>query len=106
MSLSQFANPIDGYFVQQEVGMRGTVDDTAPDGDEVDHIAALLRKGLTRGRGLVEWELRTALGVKLTQDQLNDAAYWVEEGVSSGSDPDWRIVIRRQVAAMVMPAAA
>lgn len=106
MSLAQYANPIDCYIVQQEVGMRGVVDDTAPDGDEVDHIAALLRKGLTRGRGLVEWELRTAPGVKLNQEQLNDVAYWVEEGSSSGVDPDWRIVIRRQPSQTVVQVAA
>ncbi|RYY10550.1 MAG: hypothetical protein EON55_16115 [Alphaproteobacteria bacterium] len=95
MSLSQYANPFKGIMVELELGQRGKVQTTVPDGDECDHIALLLRRGVTNGIGLLQWELRTAPGVRFPQEQLDEIAATVEEGCLTGTDPCWRIIVRR-----------
>lgn len=98
---------IDGFFEEMRLGQRGTTQSTVPDGDECDHIAALLRKGVRQGLGFVMWELRTAPGVKLEQDALDEIADCVLEAQLDGEvgtiDPDgrpgidaqWRVCVRR-----------
>lgn len=95
MSLSQFANPLVGLMTEMGLGQRGTVQTIVPDGDECEHIARLLRKGVVSGIGLVHWELRTGIGVRFPQDRLDAVADSVEEGCLSGIDPCWRIEVRR-----------
>ncbi len=95
MSLSQYANPFKGIMVELELGQRGRIETIVPDGDECDHIARLLRKGCLSGIGLLQWELRTAPGVRFPQEQLDEIAASVEEACLSGTDPCWRIEVRR-----------
>lgn len=93
--LAQFANPLDGMMVELSLGRRGCVDKVVPNGDECDHIASLLRKGVTVGIGILQWDLRTAPGVRFPQDRLDAIAAEVEEGAMHGIDPCWRVEVRR-----------
>ena len=95
MSLSRYENPLLGFLIDLELGQRGKVQTTVPDGDECDHVARLLRKGVTHGIGILQWDLRTGPGVRFPQDRLDEIAACVEEGCLSGIDPCWRIVVRR-----------
>ena len=102
-----FPNVLDGFFEELRLGKRGEPQSTVPDGDECDHIAALLRKGVRSGLGFVMWDLRTAPGVKLDQDALSAIADCVLEAQFEGTaetiDPDgrpgpdaqWRVSVRR-----------
>jgi hypothetical protein len=94
-TLAQFANPLDGMMVELSLGRRGSIDVIVPDGDECDHIASLLRKGCTMGIGILQWDLRTAPGVRFPQDRLDAIAGEVEEGIMRGTDPCWRVDVRR-----------
>jgi len=93
-SLAQYANPVVGMMAESELGKRGQILRKVPSGDQCDHIAALLRRGLTRGVGVVQWELRTSPGVKFPQDLLDLVAASVEEACLNGTEPCWRVEVR------------
>lgn len=102
-----YPHALDGFFEEMSLGKRGTTQKTVPDGDECDHIAALLRRGVRNGVGFVMWEIRTAPGVRLDQDALDQIADCVLEAQMSGEvpatdeegfpapDAQWRVCVRR-----------
>jgi hypothetical protein len=70
---------------------RSTPVDTIPDGETLDRIAMLLRKGVMRGIH-PQWSLRKALNVQSNPEALQHIASQIEEGFTSGEAPfDWRI---------------
>lgn len=102
-----FPSALDGFFEELRLGKRGVEQKIVPDADECDHIAALLRKGVSHGLGFVMWDLRTAPGVKLNQSAMDEIADCVMEagfsGVVETDDEDgrpgmeaqWRLSVRR-----------
>ena len=54
----EFANPLDAYITAATLGRRKAVTTTIPCEQSCERIAALLRRGFTRGIGQTEW-LRT-----------------------------------------------
>lgn len=95
MSLTRFADPIAAFITETSLGNRPPVTNVVPDGDDCDHIALLLRKGVRTGIGLVQWTLRTAIGIKLEQADLDAIAGHVEEGALYDPDGKWRIEVRQ-----------
>lgn len=58
-------------------------------------IADLLRKGVRRGI-VPQWTLRTAVGVKPSEAELEKIADQVEEAFTSGCEPiEWRLDVYR-----------
>lgn len=93
-ALAHLAEPLQAYIIEQDLGRRKPVSMLQPDVPCCEHIAALLRKGVTSGRGLIEWELRTPPGVRFPPETLQKVAERIEDGRFFGIDPCWRVDVR------------
>ena len=92
-------NPFEAYRLEKELRKKPQPCHTVADCDQIEHIAKLLRNGVTRGIGILDWEVRTAPGQTLTPQNLHDIANDVEEGYRGPINPDfkpaWRLEIKQ-----------
>jgi hypothetical protein len=92
--ISSLAPPLQGFIVEQGLGRKRPFTTIVPDAPHCEHIGAMLRKGLTCGRGMIEWELRTPPGVRFSPETLAAVADRIEDGRFEGIDPCWRVEVR------------
>lgn len=92
MSFACYSSPLEIIKDTAALGQRGRVQEIAFSEDQAEHIASLLRRGLTQGWGLVQWSLRSLPGYKFDQAELDEIANLVSECFSSGTN--WRLEIR------------
>jgi hypothetical protein len=90
-----FPDPLRGFIAEQSLGVKKPILTIVPDAPVCEHIASLVRKNVLCGRGIVEWELRTAPGVRFPPEVLETIAARVEDGRLYGVDPCWRIDVRQ-----------
>lgn len=91
MNQARFEQIADIIHAEADVAKRNEPMDITPDGDTLDRIAMLMRKGVTRGI-YPQWSIRKDINAQFCRESLAQIAEKVEDGYTSCIEPyGWRL---------------